>query len=552
MSQSTISRRDFAPGATASPAVPSAMPRKASAAWRWLRRVIPTVGVTFLLGGLAVWGHRTEWTFPKFSALIGDAGTRVDGWCKEHNVPEGQCIECNPTLVPHAKDYGWCKEHGVAQCPLHHPEVAQVSDAGRVAPADFDQVSRALAILPRSENNSRCKLHERRIQFASVEAVEKAGIDIALVQQQPVIEAVIANGEVIYDQSYTAHLASRVAGNAWRVERQVGDQVRKGDLLALIDAGEIGRAKSDFLQAISQVRLKQLTVDRLQPLAKDNLVPGKQFQEAESALEEARIRVRSSQQVLVNLGLSVDAEKFSDLSTDEIAQQITFLGLPKTLAGTFDNATTTSNLFPLCSPLDGVVVERKIVAGEVVDTSTTLFAVADVTRMWLMLDVRQEDAKYVSVGQHVLFRASDSKDEPEIKGAINWISTSADSQTRTVKVRVELPNGDGRLRANTFGASRIVLREEPKAVVIPSEAVHWDGCCNVVFVRDMDYLKKDSPKFFHIRKVRPGVKESETTEIIAGLMPGEVIASKNSVVLEAQLLKSNLGAGCCEACAPKK
>ena len=544
MSQSTIARRDFAAAASASTVAPATLPRRALAIRQWLRHAIPTAAVIVLLVGLAVWGQRTDWTLPKFSALIGDAGTQVDAWCKEHNVPEAQCIECNKALVPQVKDYGWCKEHGIAQCPLDHPEIAQLKTIPVVSAEDRERANRALALRPRVENNSRCKLHEHLIQFASVEAVEKAGIDIAVVQQRPVIEAVIANGEVIYDQAYSAHLASRVAGNAWRVEKQIGDQVRKGDVLALIDAGEIGRAKSDFLQSISQVRLKQLTVDRMQPLAKDSLVPGRQFQEAESALQEARIRVRSTQQVLVNLGLSVRAEEFSDLSTDEIAQRITFLGLPKEMAAAFDNATTTSNLFPLRSPLDGVVVDRKIVAGEVVDTSTALFSVADVTRMWLMLDVRQDDAKYVSVGQHVLFRASDSKDEPEIKGTVNWISTSADAQTRTVKVRVELPNNDGRLRANTFGAGRIVLREEPKAVVIPSEAVHWDGDCNVVFVRDKDYLKEDAPKFFHIRKVRPGVKESETTEIIAGLMPGEVIASKNSVVLEAQLLKSNLGAGC--------
>ena len=127
---------------------------------------------------------------------------------------------------------------------------------------------------------------------------------------------------------------------------------------------------------------------------------------------------------------------------------------------------------------------------------------------------------------------------------MSWISTDADDVTRTVKVRVDLPNADGRLRANTFGTGRIVLREEPKAIVVPSEAIHWDGTCNVVFVRDKNFFKPDAPKIFHVRSVRPGVKDGDTTEIIAGLLPGEVIASKNSVVLEAQLLKSNLGAGC--------
>jgi membrane fusion protein, heavy metal efflux system len=81
--------------------------------------------------------------------------------------------------------------------------------------------------------------------------------------------------------------------------------------------------------------------------------------------------------------------------------------------------------------------------------------------------------------------------------------------------------------------------------------VHSDGDCTIVFVRDKDYLHDGSPKFFHIREVRLGVRAGETTEVIAGLLPGEVVASKNSMVLEAQLLKSNLGAGC-PCCAPTK
>jgi cobalt-zinc-cadmium efflux system membrane fusion protein len=164
--------------------------------------------------------------------------------------------------------------------------------------------------------------------------------------------------------------------------------------------------------------------------------------------------------------------------------------------------------------------------------------------MWLMLDVRQEDAHYLKLGQKVMFRPSDLPQGTEIDGSLAWISTAADDQTRTVKVRVDLPNQDGRLRANTFGMGRIVLREEPEAVVVPTEAIHSDGCCSVIFVRDKNFLADESPKFFHVRKVRVGVKEDGTTEVIAGVLPGEVIAAKNSAVLLAQLLKSNLGAGC--------
>lgn len=510
--------------------------------WRRIVGAAPTLGVIAALAGLAYWGHRTDWTLPRFSSLIGRDAVPPEAWCGDHNVAESQCIECDSEVVPRERDYGWCKEHGVAQCPLHHPEVAELDEAPRVTPDDFARAARALSLRPRPENNSRCKLHLRRIQFASTAAVEKAGVDIDVAHQRPILEAAVANGEIVYDQTRMAHLVSRVLGTAWRVRRQVGDRVAQGEILALIDAAEVGKAKSDFLQALTHVRHETVKVDRLKPLAEARTVSGKQFQEAEAALEDAQIALAGSQQLLTNLGFSIDADELAELSVAEISEHLRLVGIPDEIAASLDAKAATSNLFPLRSPIEGVVVERDLVAGEVVDTTTPLFTVADIGQMWLMLDVRQEDAKYLSLGQKVLFRPSDGG--PEIKGALSWISTSIDDRTRTLKARVELPNAEGRLRANTFGAGRIVLREEPRAVVVPDEAVHSDGCCQVVFVRDKDYLRPDAPKFFHVRKVRTGVKDGGNTEIIVGLMPGEVIAAKNSVVLEAQLLKGNLGAGC--------
>jgi cobalt-zinc-cadmium efflux system membrane fusion protein len=527
----------------ASRAALSSAPRSITGFLKWFLRAIPTAVVVAALGGLASWGHYSDWKVPKFSALIGKENEKVEEWCKEHNVPEAECIECKSTLLPVSQDYGFCKEHGVAQCPLEHPDVTQLKAKPVITPVMLDRVSRALALKPRAENSSLCRLHLRRIQFASTDAIEKAGVDIAVVQERPIIEAVVANGEVVYDQNRMAHLSSRISGTVWQVERKVGDRVRKGDCLALIDAADVGKAKAELLQAVAQVRLKQANYDRLKTIG-EGAIALRQLREADTALAEAEIREYGAQQSLLNLGFAVRAQDLAYLDTAEIARRLHFLGLPDDLATQLDETSTTTNLYCVRAPLDGIVIERHVVAGEVVNASTVMFALADVSQMWLTLNVREDEAKYVSLGQPVLFRPNSNAGDAEICGAVAWISTSADDQTRTVKVRVELPNEDGRLRANTFGMGRIVLREEPKAVVVPTDAVHWDGSCHVVFVRDKNYHNVDSPKYFHVRSVRPGVKEGDTTEIIVGLLPGEVVASKNSVVLEAQLLKSNLGAGC--------
>jgi cobalt-zinc-cadmium efflux system membrane fusion protein len=123
---------------------------------------------------------------------------------------------------------------------------------------------------------------------------------------------------------------------------------------------------------------------------------------------------------------------------------------------------------------------------------------------------------------------------------VTWISTSVDEMTRTVKVRADVENPKGKLRAHSFGRAEVVLRTSADAVAVPNEAVQWEGCCYVVFVRLTDEI-------FQTRKVRLGAKDAAYTEILVGVLPGEVVATTGSHVLKSEILKSNLGAGCCDA-----
>ena len=382
-------------------------------------------------------------------------------------------------------------------------------------------------------------MHLRRIQFPSIAAVDKAGVDIGLVDRGPVVESVLATGEVIYDPTRVARLASRAGGTVWRVDKNVGDQVKQGDVLALVNAAEVGRAKAELFQSAAQLDLQSKTYKRLAGLG--TVVAGRRIQEAETALAEAEVAVQKVIQTLVNLGMPVTYDEVLQMPADELKAKIQFVGLPLEIARKLDPARTTSNLIPVFSPRDGIVVTRDVVAGEVIDTTRTLFTVADTGRMWLVLNVPLEEARHVAMGQKVIFRP-DGADHADA-GTLTWLSTDVDNETRTVKVRGELPNNDGHLRNETFGLGEIVLREEAEAIVVPSSAVHWEGCCHVVFVRDKDFLKEGSYKVFHTRSVRPGVVLGDTTEMIAGLWPGEVVVTKGSGVLRAELLKGNLGAG---------
>jgi multidrug efflux pump subunit AcrA (membrane-fusion protein) len=502
---------------------------------------VPTIVVIASLAGLGAYGHYSHWKLPKFSALTGSAHSELKDWCEEHGVPESKCVECSPGLMPKGPDYGWCTEHGVHNCPLHHPDIAQLKESPVVSQDDFARAAKALAGFKRPENNKVCKVYLRRIQFASVEAVKQAGVDIEIADRHSVSEWIGGNGEITYDQTRFANLSPRAAGSIWHVEKNVGDRVRAGELLAVVDSILVGQAKSELVDALVQENLQQKTMDRLRGLGQ--AVAGRQVLEAETAFEKAHVAVLKAQQTFANLGMPVDLDALKGLPNDEKVIRLRQHGLEKALAPELLSKVTTANLLPIYSPMDGLIVDRNVVAGEVVDTSAILFRVADTSRMWLSLNVPLEDTGKLSIGQAVRFLPDGSQEE--LTGTLNWISTAADKQTRMVKVRAELPNASGALRDETFGSGKIILREEPQAIVVPNESVHWEGCCHVVFVRDKHYFDSpDSFKVFHVRSVRIGAKSDGFTEIIAGVLPGEVVAAKGSDVISAQLLKNNLGEGC--------
>jgi cobalt-zinc-cadmium efflux system membrane fusion protein len=525
-------------------------PRRAGVAGRvagWLAGLIPLAAALGCVAGLVAVGRDTGWSLPR-SAVGGATGPGSDDWCPEHGVPESVCVECDKYLLPQLRDHGWCRRHGVHDCPLDHPEVAQLPSVPAVTADDLERADRALAFAPRTENGKKCSLHTRRVQLASAGVADRLGIRTVAAARGPVTESVTAPAEVGTDPTRVARLAARVPGTVLRVERQVGDRVRAGDVLAVVEAAEVGRAKAEFQQALVQLDLKERAAEAVRA-AGSGVVSGRAVREAEAAAEEARVRVLTAELTLANLGLPVRAVAVRGLPPADLARRLRSLGLPaRTPAGPVAEAGS-SNRIAVLAPFDGEVIARSAAAGEAADPATPLFVVADTSRLWLTLRVRLEDISRVAVGQAVRFRADGHPIEEA--GTVAWVGPAADETTRTVPVRVALPNPAGRHRAGTFGTADIVLREEPHAVIVPASAVHWEGCCHVVFVRDERYDRPDAPKVFHVRTVRPGASAASAagpmTEIIAGVLPGERVAAAGSGVLRSELLKNNLGEGC-ECC----
>jgi multidrug efflux pump subunit AcrA (membrane-fusion protein) len=494
--------------------------------------------VIVALGGLYYLGHHTEWKLPRWSAIVGTAAPTADDWCVEHLVPESACVECVPDRFPKGPSFGFCREHGVAECVLHHPELAQVR--GEPQWPRYDTLQ-ALAVLPRPENNSRNLLHKQRLQFADVESVTRAGIEVDVVRERPMRDELTANGELMFDPTRVAHLSSRVSGTVAVVWKTMGDDVAAGDLLALVDGAVVGQLKAQLLQAVVQLQFKRSTVERLRDVGRAGVVPQKSLIEAEAALQDAEIAYLAARQALENLGFDVP-DTWETAAPRQTADELRFLGIPAAHLADLPPSVQTGNLIPLRAPLAGTIVQADVVPGEVVDVTKTLFTLADPQRLWLVLHVRQEEARYVRPELPVRFRPDDGG--AELEGRVSWISPVIDERTRTLPVRVLLSSVDRPLRDKTFGTGRIVLREEPHAVVVPRSAVHTTHDAHFVFVRNKEFFEDEAPKLFYVRQVRLGAQDDEYVELLAGVLPGEVVAAEGSSVLLAHLLRSSLGAGC--------
>jgi multidrug efflux pump subunit AcrA (membrane-fusion protein) len=296
------------------------------------------------------------------------------------------------------------------------------------------------------------------------------------------------------------------------------------------------------LQAVVDAELKAKTLERMRDVT--SAISERQIREAEADAREARIRLFNAQQTLVNLGLPIRLEDVVGLHDEELVQRVHFLGLPESLVKTLDPETTTANLIPLVAPFDGVITGREIVTGELVSPSSgAQIVIADVSRMWIELDIRKGDATKLRRGQEVVFTIDGVPGE--IRGELAWISTEVDSRTRTVQARMEVdnplvhgggPDGQRLLRANMFGVARIQIHANPKALVVPNAAIQRDGITSVVFV-------KTSETAFQPRIVQLGMTDNDYTEVLEGVTLGETVAAAGSHVLKAEILKTRLATG---------
>jgi len=365
------------------------------------------------------------------------------------------------------------------------------------------------------------------------DVADDVGLRAAEVRRMRLVQEIVVPGELNYDPYLTAEVSSRVPGVVWRVEKKVGEPVKKGEVLALIDSADVGEAKAKLLQSLVQVDLRT----KIRKSLDEKVIPARSIIEAEANLREARVGVFNAEQMLRNLRLPIrneDVVALIGLPEDQIARKMRFLGLPDSLVSEIESETATANLVPLVAPFDGIVIGRDLVVGESVGgDEKKYFTIADVSQMWVTLEVRQEDSSELVVGQTMEF-VPDGDWDRLVEGRLSWISTEADERTRTLQVRAIVENQQGKLRANTYGTGRIHLSSSENALVVPNNAIQKEGAVSVVFIRE---IAPDGAQRFVRREVQIGIRTEDYTEILSGLDDSESVVTAGSFILRAEVTR---------------
>jgi cobalt-zinc-cadmium efflux system membrane fusion protein len=364
--------------------------------------------------------------------------------------------------------------------------------------------------------------HEEGIVQLTPEAAAQIEIRTVPAEQRILAAELGTTGQVDFDQTRLAHVSPRISGRVHRVRASLGQQVRAGQTLAEIDSIELGQAKAVYLQAKASEDLARRSFERTQSLFADRIVSEQEALEAEARLREVAAALRTAEETLHLYGLSqgqVDALTYDDGGT---------------------------SIYPLRAPFAGTIVERHATLGELVTPERNLFTLADLSRVWIWIDVYQRDLAGVHLDDQAQARV-DAFPDQVFTGTVSYLSARVDADTRTVRARLDVANPEGKLRPGMFVEVGLVdphdqqgRGEQTTSLVVPEDAVVRDGGDFLVFVAA-------SENRFERRAVRVGRKVGGYAEILPGtgpgIRPGEAVVVEGSFLLKSAAAKESLGGG---------
>jgi cobalt-zinc-cadmium efflux system membrane fusion protein len=328
----------------------------------------------------------------------------------------------------------------------------------------------------------------------TAEQIRAAGVQLATAGPRTLGTAISFPGEIRFDEDRTAHVVPRVPGVVESVQAELGQAVKRGQVLAVIASQQISELRSEQQAAQRRLELARLTFTREKQLWQERISAEQDYLLARQALQEAEIAA-------ANAGQKVAA----------VAP-----------AG-------KGNRYELRAPFDAVVVEKHLTVGEVVDETSNAFTLSDLSRVWATFAVAPRDLDKVVSGRGVSVSAPDLG--AQVEGKVNYVGSLLGEQNRAATVRATLANPNGAWRPGLFVTIAVTVERFDAAVVVPESALQTWEEQTVVFAR--------TDEGFAARPVKPGRRDAGQVEILEGLAAGTEVAAAGSFVLKSELGKGS-------------
>lgn len=385
--------------------------------------------------------------------------------------------------------------------------VAGVSvGVGLLIPRGSPTAPPATNTAPTSAQGSPVAAGEARGSIAlSADALRKNQIEVVEVRRQRLARDVEVVGSVGLAANYHAEIGPLIPGRIISIKAQVGERVQTGQVLAELESSEVGQAQAAYLTARATSLAAQTNLRRERELAERKVSSERERELAEAAAITEQAQLAAATQRLRALGL----------------RQVDIKQITEARAG----------IVPLCSPIDGTIITRSISLGQAVQPATDAFSVANLSQLWVQLDLFEKDLPYVHPDQRAEIR-TEVYPGRSFPARVAYIGQLIDEKTRTAPVRIEFDNKEGLFRPGQFVTA--TLQGDPSRVTnevlaVPRKAVLTVEGKPLVFVQDGAGFSK--------RAIELGASGGQLIEVRAGLSVGEKIAVDGGFLLKSELLR---------------
>ena len=334
-------------------------------------------------------------------------------------------------------------------------------------------------------------------------AVEQSRIQTMLVTANPAMPMLSLAGRVAYAEDRFSKISSPLQGRVVEVRAKLGQHVKAGSVLLVVDTPDIATAYSDYVKEISELSLAKRNYELALDLYQVHAMPLRDLKQAENDYTREKAEFRQAKEKLLTLRVPL-AELEKPLEQQNIMSR-----------------------FDLKSPLTGTVVERNVTPGQLVggDPSQVLFTVADLNALQVVADLYERDLGLVSVGQ-VAAATVESAPGVSFPAAVAAVGEIVDSATRTIKVRAWVNNEGHLLKPDMFARLNIPVGGDAPLIAVPNEAVvEADG-------RMFAYIE-DKPAHYVKREVKVEKLGDKRMRVVEGLAAGERVVSKGAILMKA-------------------